>query len=284
LNKFKNKISSVVNEDKRIEEIYRNILDSKINQKINHDFILEPQNFSKMPINKKAVENLDAKLKFKLGWIICNLRKLTNACDKKFLNESSQFEFLTKTLLNHLNEKGIESKNDDEIELELELLRLSSLEDDDQNESEEYDINNDVTAVSFNSEKINQWNFFNSFKDFDDSNFSYGSSLRQLTNNEYIEKMKTNYQFNSILIDHGRNLNEKEHSEFIDYTEDIAGSIEYEIQTNIDELKIDFPLIQKHIKELRMIIAKEWIGKYEKDLKNQRNSLSIIKTNETDDK
>ncbi len=284
MNKFKNKISSVVNEDKRIEEIYRNILDSKINQKINHDFILEPQNFSKMPINKKAVENLDAKLKFKLGWIICNLRKLTNACDKKFLNESSQFEFLTKTLLNHLNEKGIESKNDDEIELELELLRLSSLEDDDQNESEEYDINNDVTAVSFNSEKINQWNFFNSFKDFDDSNFSYGSSLRQLTNNEYIEKMKTNYQFNSILIDHGRNLNEKEHSEFIDYTEDIAGSIEYEIQTNIDELKIDFPLIQKHIKELRMIIAKEWIGKYEKDLKNQRNSLSIIKTNETDDK
>lgn len=301
LNKFKTNIASIVTEDKRIEVIYRNILDSRINEEKNHDYVIskmiEPFKMTlNQPLNKKAIQDLDAKLKFKLGWIISNLRKLTNACDKKFLNDSSQFEFLTKTLLNHLNEKSIDNKNDDEIELELELLGLASVDIDaddhyDKSNDVDYDINKDASAVSFNSEKINQWNFFNSFKDFDDSDFSssssYQSPLHQSSTlaKDYNDKLNKYYQFNSILIDHGRNLSEKENSQLIDYTEDIAGSIEHEIQSKIDELRIDFPLIDKFIKELRMIIAKEWIGKYGEDLKNNKDgSLHIIKTNETDEK
>lgn len=74
----------------------------------------------------------------------------------------------------------------------------------------------------------------------------------------------------------------------VDYTEDIVGSIENEIQIKIDELKTDFPQIENHMKELRMIIAKEWISKNEENIvgskKNEENTKKLNTIDKTEDK
>lgn len=186
LKEFKANILEVINKDEKLFAIFKDILNSDTNK-----------SFLKFRSDKPVSPQLEAKLKFKLGWIIINLRKLTSACDKKFLNDSSQFKFLTTTLLTHLSEKSLDFKCHDDIELEMELLEFSGIN--------EYDVNKDAAAVSFNPERINQWNFFDSFKDSDEFNFS------TITQDSF-DKLNNYYQFNSILIDHGRSLNEKKKS------------------------------------------------------------------------
>ncbi len=129
------------------------------------------------------------------------------------------------------------------------------------------DLDNYLEPSSFTDikevrdELINQWNFFNAtFSDFDET------------------KLHAHYQFNSILIDHGKTLNELDNT--IEYTEDIVGSFENEVKVKADELRLDFPLIEKYVKEIRMIVAKEWIER-EYKRHEQQKQLSHVDTTST---
>ena len=68
--------------------------------------------------------------------------------------------------------------------------------------------------------------------------------------------------FDDIIRKHGVELDKKRCN--IEYAENIVKSVETEIEKNISELRKDFPDIDKHIKEIRSSVVREWLDDYKK--------------------
>ncbi|RNA00851.1 hypothetical protein BpHYR1_021454 [Brachionus plicatilis] len=89
-------------------------------------------------------KNLCRKLKFRLSYIINLIRKLTNTCNKAYLNDSSKLRLLTDTIVGRLDNVD----HDDETELEIELLGFDNFD------FEDFDVDSSLGEQLFGKLKV----------------------------------------------------------------------------------------------------------------------------------
>lgn len=164
--------------------------------------------------------DLEKKLNFKLGLIVVCFKRLTEACEKNYLDNQAKLGLIKEILTNELSNKNIE-----EVENEFDFLELLGF---DVNENDEID---DILSELYPTD-------------------------------QEIAREKLDYFLheNGTKID-VNNLN-RFGEKFVEYTEDIVKSVEKEIEEKASDLRKDFPNIDKHLKDLKCIITKEWLDDY----------------------
>lgn len=252
-------VESILNESKYFEKVFNKILES--NQEASESSSLYVVKRKSPNQNLNTRENLKKKLQFKLARIIMCLRKLTNVCSKNVLNESSQLRLLTETILMHMKENKDVADNDEQLDVEFEI---------------------DGVAL----DDLNEFNFMNMY----DEDTELDNEEDDETDDPFInvsvdlKDFKRFYVYNYVLEEFGKALDEKS---VVDFTEDIVESIERELEQNVNDLRKDFLLIDRYVKELRVVIAKEWLTKNDEKIfqnKNDRRLLSVNYVEENDEK
>ncbi len=71
-----------------------------------------------------------------------------------------------------------------------------------------------------------------------------------------------------FLEKNGLELNKKEF--FVEYSEDIVKSTDNEIECIVSDIRRDFPGVDKHVKELKCAVTKEWLAGYKDRFLNSR--------------
>lgn len=236
IKQFRAELESILDENAKYLQIYHEIIKK-------FDQINKP----KAPDKNK----LSQKLKFRLSYIINLIRKLTNTCNKAYLNDSSKLRLLTDSLIGKLD--NIDSEDDTDIEIE--LLGF------DRFDFEDYDVDDSSLGEQLFGTEENYVKFLS-----DDY-----SALSKLERDELFDhllagfapEMKTKYlakiDSDHFLYKNGKNVARP----FVDYEENVIESLENEIKLKVDELKHDFKFIDEYIDQLRVLIAKEWMHNYE---------------------
>ena len=277
LREFRRDIESVLGENKYFEKILHKILQSKL---------LHEATTNK---NVNTSDKLKKKLRFKLARIIICLRKLTNACDKNFMNDSYQYKYVTDAFLpqsvdieklcdaenDAIDDEEEAEDDDDDLDIELELhgLGLNDFED--------------FNSLSFTQLRLSKAslpveNDDEEDDDDDDDVIKTDRTDAYVDVNLDIKEFKRFYVFNLVLDNHGTHLDE---TSLVEYTEDIMGSIENEIDECADDLRGDFPHIDNYVKELRAVIAKEWLSRFEDKFLRNTYGQKVSNLNlETDEK
>lgn len=232
---FRIELENILNENRRYFQIYEEIAE-KFDQ-LNHPKLPEKQNFRR-------------KLKFRLSYIINLIRKLTNTCNKAYLNDSSKLRLLTDTIIGKLD--NIDS--DDDTDIEIELLGFDGFD------FEDFDVDSSLGEQLFGSEEN-----YAKFLSEDYSNLSK-SERNELFDHllagfspelklKYLDKINSDY----FLYQNGRQMS----NPYVDYEENVIECLEKELKFKVDELKHDFVFIDQYISQLRVLIAKEWMHNYE---------------------
>ncbi|CAF0823679.1 unnamed protein product [Brachionus calyciflorus] len=229
-----------------IEQI---LMENEKYQKIFDEILEKASNLKRLKYLDK--EKLSRKLKFRLPYVIFLLRKLTNTCNKAFLNDSTKLKLLTETISNKLEDNL--SDDDDELDIEIELLGFDNFD------FEDYDVSSIGDKIFGSDEQYHKF-LMNDYMTLtklerdeilDDLLVDFGPDLRK--------KYESRMHFDYLVLTKGK-LTKNVH---LDYEENVIESIERELKVKIDDLRLDFKFIDEYINELRIIIAKEWLFNYE---------------------
>lgn len=232
---FRVELEKILNDNRKYLQIYEEIIEK-----------FDQLNKPKVPDK----QNLGRKLKFRLSYIISLIRKLTNTCNKAYLNDSSKLRLLTDTIIGKLD--NVDS--DDDTGIEIELLGFDAFD------FEDFDVDSSLGEQLFGSEEN-----YAKFLTEDYSNLSR-SERNELFEHllagftpelklKYLAKIKSDY----FLYQNGKQVS----NPFVDYEENVIECLEKELKLKVDELKHDFEFIDKYISQLRVLVAKEWMHNYE---------------------
>jgi hypothetical protein len=282
------KISSVVFENIELKKIYENVANS-------HSSSLSSSSSSSstlmmsQPLSHRQTQIYKAKLSFRLARVILLLRKLINACNKKYISEDVQFRLLANTMLRQnifnriVDDESRKSlnlfdENDaaddvdvdvdvDDLIIEFEILGLTDNNNNNNNSNnDEHTLRiNDSEVVEDRDDENNDENDENDDDDDEDDDndddLSYSIILNDLISNQ--KSIKSEYF--SILSNYATKLNNAEQQSIVEYKEDMVSSIEQEVETIVGQMRVDYPDIDKFVQDIYLIMAKEWLSKYEDD-------------------
>jgi hypothetical protein len=264
---FREELLKVLRENPNFNRIIDEILDSISELKQNQ--------------NIRTIDRIEAKLRFKFACIIHEFKKLTLACNKKYLDHSSQLKLLTATVLNNVDTlNDFIEKNFDDLELEIEIMNLN-IGFDTENEPSDLSAIDEIgdvlekdQAIMLNEEAHEEECYVDLSKDAKSKDTHY--YLEDCEENNVLldavllssslkkeDELKKNQDLESIITTYGHRIPSNHLTAQSEYTEDIIESVEREIERHAHDLRTDFPSIDKYIFDLRMCMAKDWLIAYE---------------------
>lgn len=181
-------------------------------------------------VGKRSLERLEHQVRFKLGWIIYLLQRLSDALESKYLSRRALLDVITATALDNVNQQDIEHKK-----VELDVLNLNEIMQQDQ-EKELVQVGQSVYYIGSSSE--------------------LSQAIRQYSR----DRANSSHVLTSMYL--------MAENPDIEYSEDIVASIEKEIQIKFDEMRtlVPVPVLAACISELKLCFVKQWLKMYERDL------------------
>ncbi len=241
--------------------------------------------------SRRTLQRLEAKLKYKLGCINQCLNRLTEACNSQLLDKSAHLKLLNSIILNGNSEDNLDDfleKDFDERALEIEISNLNEYTTSDAAAQKECDFYHDgevVRRAILNNSTYGVFGMDTGYYSYSDNKSKEDAlaldGLFSCTSSDKLPKNST--QMGTILTAHGRVMNNFESA--AEFSEDIVASIEAEIDQHVDELRGDVPGIEKHVQDMKLMLAKDWLRLYaDQCLEYKRNvdheMISLIRLDE----